>query len=513
MNSSFTKKRKKEKNEFYHFKKKQKLLTLNNNSIDNINDNISKIKKKEKKIKGKHLPFNGNNDNYNNGFSMKKRIGKKMNKSIELEISNYNKKNDNHNFITLINSKDKKYKNKIIDSFQIKKAEKSKNISNCGSFVIYNYSNKNKTIQKNKKKLIRAKNSISFINGNGNYLESNINSKKKQKNNYFYLTQINSKKNTNDLLKTVNDPKINLMKKLNKCKDKNNKEISYDINHNKEKNRNKILLNKLKKNNQVINYKNNNILKNALYSDKKPAPSSMEKRYIEIFPNNISFNNIDNNYSNVNTNQSIRINKKDFLRESYKSKNETNSLNISRIQKNNSLTQTSKLSRSRKNKYNKYDYRHLIYKTELNLNNEKNKDILENAQNSFFRKKEPNEDKEFSYLSPINVHRKIFSFKKNEIIDIKNKNNYVVIIKKKCINTSKKKEFFDSSYYKQENYIDENNKKNLEDKPEKQDYNCDFIPKHLIMICDKMKEMNITIKPRKNLELRLFRHIKRNSAI
>ena len=49
----------------------------------------------------------------------------------------------------------------------------------------------------------------------------------------------------------------------------------------------------------------------------------------------------------------------------------------------------------------------------------------------------------------------------------------------------------------------------LEDKPEY----FDFIPKNLIMICDKMEQMNIIIKPRKNLELKLFKHIKRNSVL
>ena len=514
MNSSFTNKRKKEEKEFYPLKIKQKLFLLNDNNIGNINDCTTKAKNRGKKFKGNNLPFNGNNNNFNNGLSIEKRKLKKMNKSIELDISNIKKKNNNHNLITLINSKDKRDKHKNKNSSLIKKVEKTKNISNHNSMEIYNYTNKNKTIQTNKKKLNMTKNNIFFINDN--YLESIIKSKKiMQKNKQFNFTQINSKKQTNEILKTVNNPKINLTKKLNKCQDKNsNKPISNDSKDNKAKFKNKILLNKLKNNKEKnakqlvnINYQYNNNLKNDFCSDKKPAPSSMDKGYIEIFPNNISFNN---NHNNADINQSIKNNKIDFLRESYKSKNETNSLNTSCIQKNNSLTQSSKYSRYIKNKYNRFDSRHLIYKTEVNLNNEKNKYILENAQNSFFRKKEANEEKEYSYISPINVHRKIFSFKKNEIIDIKNKNNYVVIIKKRYINTSRKKEFFDSSYYKQKNNIVESNKKIKE---YKSDYNFDFIKKLLIMSSDKMKQMDITLKPRKNLELKIFKHIKRNSVI
>ena len=43
--------------------------------------------------------------------------------------------------------------------------------------------------------------------------------------------------------------------------------------------------------------------------------------------------------------------------------------------------------------------------------------------------------------------------------------------------------------------------------------NSDINTKSLIMIFDKMKHVNVTIKPRKNLELKLFRHIKRNSVL
>jgi hypothetical protein len=167
------------------------------------------------------------------------------------------------------------------------------------------------------------------------------------------------------------------------------------------------------------------------------------------------------------------------------------------------------MSKSRKNKYKKFDKRHLIYKTELNLNNEMTKDILGSKDNSLSKMKDKNYDKQNKvnrYLSPINVHRNIFSFKKNEIIDITNKNNYIVITKKKFNSPNKKKEFSDYSYKKESSCDESNNNKILED-------NFEFIPKNLVIYCDQMKEMNITIKPRKDLELKLFRHLKRNSVI
>jgi hypothetical protein len=67
----------------------------------------------------------------------------------------------------------------------------------------------------------------------------------------------------------------------------------------------------------------------------------------------------------------------------------------------------------------------------------------------------------------------------------------------------------DSSNRK-ENYNEENMDKLYQDENEN---NSDINTKSLIMIFDKMKHVNVTIKPRKNLELKLFRHIKRNSVL
>jgi hypothetical protein len=358
-----------------------------------------------------------------------------------------------------------------MNSVKIDVKEKNNKISNRDSFVIHNYStiifdkNKNLRIKKEKKNANKINNNITYIKKN--FFEQKFYGKETmQKNKNFYFSQI----------KII----LNIIKK--------NKEKALNQKTN-------------------IESKNNNF-KKILYSDQKPAPISSEKGYKEINSTNISI--IDNNNNNYNNKPSKKNNNKnEYMRDSFKSKNDSNSLNISYNQKNYSLTQPSKMSKSRKNKYKKFDKRHLIYKTELNLNNEMTKDILGSKDNSLSKMKDKNYDKQNKvnrYLSPINVHRNIFSFKKNEIIDITNKNNYIVITKKKFNSPNKKKEFSDYSYKKESSCDESNNNKILED-------NFEFIPKHLVIYCDQMKEMNITIKPRKDLELKLFRHLKRNSVI
>ena len=211
--------------------------------------------------------------------------------------------------------------------------------------------------------------------------------------------------------------------------------------------------------------------------------------------------------SNINN-----ISKKDdknFLTESFISKIEPDSLNISYNQRYYTHTQNSK-SNSKNKVFKKSKYRRLIYKAELNLNNEKNNQLINDVKNSLFKKKEPKQEKQKNKnncLSPINIHRKIFTFKKNEIIDIKNKNNYLVITKKKCETSNQNNEFFDSSFKGNINY-DKINKNLFDNK-----LNYSFNPRHLVIFCDKMKQMNVTIMPRKNLQLKLFKHSKRNSVI
>lgn len=498
MNTSLINKRKRDKNEFSLLKKKPRLLTVDKD----CENKFSKKNKIERFLNSKFLEINGN--------SLKNRIKKNKNKSIELEISN--NKINNH-YMTLAHSKDKKDKNKFLNSVKIDVKEKNNKISNRGSFVIYNYStiifdkNKNLRMKKEKKNSNKINNNITYIKKN--FFEQKLYGKEtNKKNKNFYFSQINSKKVTNAILKTTKNPK----KKLTKNNNKNKNEISNM--NNKTKNRNKKILNIIKNNkekalNQKTNIESkNNNFKKILYSDQKSAPLSSEKGFIEINPTNIS--TIENNNNNYNNKPSKKNNNKnEYMRDSFKSKNDSNSLNISYNQKNYSLTQPSKISKSRKNKYKNFDNRHLIYKTELNLNNEMTKDILSIKDNSLCKIKEKNYDKQNKanrYLSPINVHRNIFSFKKNEIIDITNKNNYIVITKKKFNSPNKKKEFCDYSYKKEISCDESNNNKILED-------NFEFIPKHLVIYCDQMKEMNITIKPRKDLELKLFRHIKRNSVI
>ena len=113
--------------------------------------------------------------------------------------------------------------------------------------------------------------------------------------------------------------------------------------------------------------------------------------------------------------------------------------------------------------------------------------------------------RKYRYYSPINVQRKIFSFKKNELIDITNKNNFIVIIKRKCKSINKKYNFGKKGI--EINY-DENNKRLFENK-----LNSYITPKNLIMINGKMKETSMINKPKENLELKLFSHKRRNSVM
>ena len=497
MNTSLINKRKRGKNEFSLLKKKPRLLTVDKD----CENKFSKNNKNEKFLNSKYREINGN--------SIKNRVKKNKNKSIELEITN---SKNNYHYMSLAHSKDKKDKNKFLNSAKINVKEKNNKISNRDSFVIYNYStiifdkDENSRIKKEKKNANKINNNIAYIKKN--FFEQKLNGKETiQKNKDFYFSQINSKKVTNAILKTTKNPK----KKLTKNNNKNKNEI-FNMN-NKTKNRNKIILNIIKKNKEkVLNKKaniesKNNNFKKILHSEQKPETILSEKGYLELNPTNIS--SIDNNNNFNNKLSKKNNNKNEYMRDSFKSKNNSNSLNISYNLKNYSLTQPSKISTSRKNKCKKFDNRHLIYKTELNLKNEMTKDILGIKDNSLCKMKKNNYDKQNkvnSYLSPINVHKNIFSFKKNEIIDITNKNNYIVITKKKFNSPNKRKEFCDYSYKKESSCDESNNNKILED-------NFEFIPKNLVIYCDQMKEMNITIKPRKDLELKLFRHIKRNSVI
>ena len=476
---SFVINNKEKKEEIYSSKKRQNLLTLDNNIGSNsIN----------KKFKKRILPINGNHRN-KNVITIKKRINKNKNQSIELELSNSTKK-----YLDIINSKIKKDNNKYKNTFQNNyNIDKNKSMANANSFIIYNYAkkrfDKGKPFNGNNK-INKTKNNIHISINNSNILALKINNQKSNlKNKDILLTEVNTRKETNGIFRTADINKRIHIIKMNK-KDKEEMLNKTNIS----KNINRIISNKLKKyNNQKQNFNNN--FNHSLALDRKPARFSYQKRKIEKVENIIPINN--NNY------KSKKNNNDEYLRESTKSKNESNLINHFSLSQNNKI---------RKNRHKQFDYSHLIYKTELNLNNEKTKKKLETEYNSYLNTKESGEPNrlKYNYISPINVHRKIFCFKKNEIIDIKNKNNSIVIIKKKCKNnTNKKKEFFDSSNRK-ENYNEENMDKFYQDENEN---TCDINTKSLIMIFDKMKHVNVTIKPRKNLELKLFRHIKRNSVL
>lgn len=460
--------KKKDKKDFYLISKKKRLV---------VSDKLTKYPLLKSNKNGKYqnqkvYKINRHHTNYKNGLIIKKTTEKKRNKSIEID-----NKNKNHNYLTIDNLKHKSDKNKINNKGKIIKIDKNNKISNQEYFPIYHYLTRrfdnDKNIHSVKRRLNKAKINNSCLNNKS--LEPKIN-------------RTNLKNVKNAILKTVINPEN---KKVTQKGEKIEKSKTIKISNatSLRKNKFKDLKDKTKTND------NFNTKKNSLFLFKKPIASSCDKRNIET---NSKENTINTNYNISNFNQET----------TYISKNEAYSLNTSDIQKNYSLTQSSRISNSRKQKYKRFNFRHLIYKTELNLNNEKNKELSKNKCNSSCKRQERNASKQnknqTSNLSPINVHRKI-TFKKNEIIDITNKNNRVIITKK-YISPNKKKDILVSL---NENNIENYPKKMLEDKPEY----FDFIPKNLIMICDKMEQMNIIIKPRKNLELKLFKHIKRNSVL
>lgn len=478
MNSSFsTNKRKKDKVDCHSIKKKKKKSIIDGVYSNNTFNN----NKKEKNTNKKLINIKGN--------FIKKEEYKKIKKNIKsfgCEIPSIPKSIfTNKNYLTIIYSNKKKEKSYNENSFHKNNLNKNKNNLNQDSFDFYNFSskriNRKKTIQEETKQKKNIENNNS------------VNKEKLIQKNKKFFTQINSKKITNKIF-PINNPK-----KISISKYKIDKDKYLNINKIENKNKQK---NPKEKNNLTLNT-NYNIYNSFLYSDNKPTISSIGKLNTEDISNDISttsnnfFNDSKNNY------------KEDKIRESnksYISQNESNSLK-------NSLTQSSKFSQSRKIKFKNFNNRHLIYKTELNLNNEKIKHIIEQGDNFEFKKKDTKpksieRNKKYRHLySPINVHRKIFTFKKNEIIDITNRNNYIVIVKKICDSQNRKKYFFETSC-KKRNIFKENNIKEIE-----KIHNLNIIPKNLVMICDKMKQMNITIRPRKNLELRLFKHIKRNSIL
>ena len=468
------------KEEVYSSTKNQRLLSLDKNS----EKSISKTKK-DKNIKNKFITNNDNNRNKTVN-TIKKVMNRNNKQSLELELSNIKK-----NFLALVNSNIKKDKNKFLYTIQNCSSNKD---SNCETLVIGKYAtkifDKGKKIN-DKNKLNKVKNNINFTPNNTDIYASKIHSKKSNhKNKEIFNNKVNSKKIINTISKTPNNNK-----RKNKIK-YNNKDNEDKLN---KPNISKKISNKFSNKNpkQNLNSKIHSF-KNSLSSDRAAYLTSNQKknkRYAEKTPNTIFINNIIHHQSLKNNNKS----KDDYLRESYNSKYDTNSLNISSYNQNNILLPQKSNNLIKKNKYKRFDNRQLVYKTELNLNTENNKEIFETELNSIIKKRdssEVNKTNKTRHLSPIyvqGVHRKNFRFRKNEIIDIKNKNNYIFITKKQCIKINKKKEICDSSYIK-ENHKDECNEKLYEDKL---DNNFDLNTKKLIMIFDKMKQVNVMIKPRK----------------
>ena len=485
------------KEEIYSSKKNQRLLALDKNS----EKNISKAKK-EKNIKNKFITNKEINRNKTVN-TIKKGMNRNNKQSLELELSSIKK-----NFLALINSNIKSDKNKFLYTIQNCNSNKD---SNFETVVIGKYAtkifDKGKKIN-DKNKLNKVKKNINITLNNTDIYASKIHTKKSNhKNREIFNNKVNSKKIINTISKTPNNNKRkNKIKYINKDNEEklNKPNISKKVSNK--------LTNKNPKQNINPNSKNHTF-KNSLSSDRATCLTSNQKKYkkyADKTPNTILFN-IFHHQSIKNNNNS----KDNYLRESYNSKYDTNSLNISSYNQNSILLPYKSNNIIRKNKYKRFDNRQLVYKTELNLNTENNKEILETELNSIIKKRdssEVNKKNKNRHLSPIfvqGVHRKNFRFRKNEIIDIRNKNNYIFITKKQCIKINKKKEICDCSYIK-ENHKNECNEKLYEDKL---DNNFDLNSKKLIMIFDKMKQVNVMIKPRKNLELKIFTNTKRNSLI
>ena len=485
------------KEEVYSSKKNQR-LTLDKN----IEKSNSKITKNEKNVKNNNLSINENNRK-KPVIAIQKGVNKNIKQSLELELSNIKK-----NFLALINSNNKNDKNKF--QYTIHNYCSNKDF-NLDSLVIHNYSTKvfekGKTINEDKNKLNKNKTKNNITLNNGYIYAQKIRTKKtNHKNKEMFNNKVNSKKIIKTIFKT---PDINKRKNKTNYINKDNEENFNKTNISKKINNKNT--SKIPKPNVNLNPKIHTF-KSSLSSDRATYHISNQKqykRYRKKTPNNILINNIYHQ-SKTNNNNS----KDDYLRQSYTSKYETNSLNTSSCYRNNRSFSQKSNNKIRKNKYKPFDNRQLIYKTELNLNSENNKEIYETEKNSIIKKRDSSESKKANkcrYLSPIyvhTVHKKNFCFKKNEIIDIKNKNNYIFITKKQC-NKTKKKDLCDCSYIKG-NYNYECKEKLYEDTI---DNNFDLNTKKLIMIFDKMKQVNVMIKPRKNLELKLFTHTKRSSLI
>ena len=526
MKSCFIAKNKKNEKEKDLFKKKLKYLTLERNSEKTILNNKSKTLKGKKISKdNKQISFIQNQKNKDkNGIKVKA-----TNPNINLlEISNMKINNILKNYLTIASSTDKfNKKNYLNNNDNLGKYSKD---SNLDSFTLNNYSTKIYDKGKSKNNISNKKNNLTCQNFYKRSINNNNNNEKNS--NYSFIGQnlMKIKKITNKYIKTINSQKTNYIErnkknikqqtmKKNFLKTQTNLRHKYknkNTDNNKDNNKNKesILSNdrikKLKfkgKKNLKLNNKYNifNNMNNEIYSDRRPAPSSRETQSLSnsnTLINRKAYKTYKTNLKNKMINSNVINNilypsKKDILRNSNKSKNELLSLDISNNNhKNYALTQTKKM------KFKKPDnYKQLVYKTEFNLN----KEILDDE--SILSKNEPKEMslRRYRYYSPVNVERKIFSFKKNELIDITNKNNYIVIIKRKCKSISKKNNLRKKGI--EINY-DENNKRLFENK-----INSYITPKNLIMINGKMKEMSMVNKPKENFEIKLFNHKRRNSVM
>ena len=515
---------------------KQLKFLNTNHKINKLYQTISNSKDKKFKKKITKLPNNNNDKNNNSNYMIK--IKTKTNiKTRMYTISNpisfsicsystkiYDKGKGKYKDKKKFNNSNYKSREKSSDILREKSRDKSRDKLRNKSRDILRIKSKDISREKFRNKsrdLLREK---SRDKSRDKSDVSSIDIKKTKSKNYKYnsncITQrqhksiaIIKKKNIDYISKNIrNISKIS--KNSNVTSDKKEKNIKTEKKKESKNNRN----NDIKKNRNNVNDKNEKrhsiSSKYDLYTDRKPAPSSSEKVQVYI-------NNIFNTYIKFNNN---KINKDYLLTESTMSKNERNSLNISYTQNNISVKTQSSKSKSKDRMIKKYDYNHLLYKTELNLNNEKNKKLIETRRNSVLKKRDSSTGEsimeyKYDYISPLNVHRKIFSFKKNEIIDIKNINNYIVIVKKKCDSSLNKKRVYFDSFYK-ERYMEKNNNNYSSDYDTFykniliNDYSINArTQRNIVFYCDKIKQMNVLIKPRNNLKLRFYRHSKRNSVI
>ena len=426
-----------QRNELNSFKKKINPINLHIQK-KLYNNNIQTILKTESNENAKHgLPFIGQRDsdnilNYLIGNKLKYKLENSSNNSINL-IKNSEDNitlNSNikfgHHFVSKMNNK--LLENKIINNTSDNSKNKviTNNLKNQNNDFGIEYIKKN--LETNNIKNINSHKNIKLQGIHKNKMKS---SDRMKRNLNLYLNDINSRKNNGNLTNTINtyipgkltlslssENKINLKNKINK-----NNKYNYDYNYNFNSSPNKLTLINDKENMNISNEINNIKNKNNNFREIKTivpfAIKHSKKKFIHISPKEAKRERYQSSeVKNLKSNNLVdKINNKNKDNLKFNILNEIKFNNIIDMPKENSDHKLYMVTGPNNPDYHK----------KTNLNNNSKKNILNsersNKRNVISLPKDINKDKKYNLTKIIKNAQNDKRIKKNKSFGNHNINN------------------------------------------------------------------------------------------